>query len=169
MTTAHKRLARELQHIAGKGAVEGIIASPQLDGADLFTWDCCIAGPIDTPYEFGVYQGTMRFPRDYPMSPPQLRFSTEMWHPNIYPDGRVCISILHQPGDDPLQYEAADERWGPLQSVDKVLLSVASMLADPNGESPANVEAARELREDPVGYERRVRELAVKSLGGVIV
>src|SRR6266576_1651559 len=47
----------------------------------------------------------------------------------VYPDGNVCISILHTPGEDPLMYEQASERWSPVQSVEKVLLSVISMLA----------------------------------------
>ncbi|THH09899.1 hypothetical protein EW146_g8540 [Bondarzewia mesenterica] len=48
---------------------------------------------------------------------------------SVYPDGNVCISILHTPGDDPLMYEQASERWSPVQSVEKVILSVISMLA----------------------------------------
>ena len=47
----------------------------------------------------------------------------------VYPDGRVCISILYAPGDDPLGYESSAERWSPVQSVEKILLSVVSMLA----------------------------------------
>lgn len=47
----------------------------------------------------------------------------------VYPDGRVCISILHPPGDDPNQYESSSERWSPVQSIEKILLSVVSMLA----------------------------------------
>ena len=60
----------------------------------------------------------------------------------IYADGRICISILHPPGDDPMQYEDRSERWTPVQSIEKILISVTSMLAEPNYESPANVEAA---------------------------
>ena len=60
----------------------------------------------------------------------------------VYPDGKVCISILHPPGDDPSGYEHSSERWSPVQSVDKILLSVVSLLAEPNDESPANVDAA---------------------------
>ena len=59
----------------------------------------------------------------------------------MYPDGRVCISILHTPGDDPLGYETAAERWSPVQSIEKILLSVVSMMAEPNDESGANVDA----------------------------
>jgi len=47
----------------------------------------------------------------------------------VYADGRVCISILHAPGDDPMGYESSSERWSPVQSVEKILLSVVSMLA----------------------------------------
>ncbi len=61
--------------------------------------------------------------------------------PPVYPDGRVCISILHTPGDDPLGYETAAERWSPVQSIEKILLSVVSMMAEPNDESGANVDA----------------------------
>lgn len=53
----------------------------------------------------------------------------------VYPDGRVCISILHAPGDDPMGYESSAERWSPVQSVEKILLSVVSMLAGEPGPS----------------------------------
>lgn len=58
----------------------------------------------------------------------------------VYPNGLVCISILHPPGDDPMQYESASERWSPVQGVRSVLLSVLSMLAEPNIESGADIE-----------------------------
>jgi ubiquitin-conjugating enzyme E2 G2 len=60
----------------------------------------------------------------------------------VYKDGRVCISILHPPGDDPTGYETSAERWSPVQSVEKILLSVVSMLAEPNDESGAHLDAA---------------------------
>jgi len=60
----------------------------------------------------------------------------------VYPNGEVCISILHPPGEDPNRYETSDERWSPVQSIEKILISVMSMLAEPNDESPANIEAA---------------------------
>ena len=50
----------------------------------------------------------------------------------VYPDGNVCISILHT-GDDKTGYEQASERWSPVQSVEKVILSVISMLAGTSG------------------------------------
>ena len=70
-------------------------------------------------------------------------FKTKMWHPNIYDDGKVCISILHAPGVDAMNaLETAEERWRPILSAESVLLSVISMLNDPNIESPANLDAS---------------------------
>ncbi|KAJ1688628.1 hypothetical protein LUZ63_012783 [Rhynchospora breviuscula] len=60
--------------------------------------------------EGGYFTAIMSFPPDYPNNPPIVRFQSEMWHPNVYPDGKVCISILRPPGDDPNGYELASER-----------------------------------------------------------
>ena len=87
------------------------------------------------------------FPKDYPNNPPSVQFVSEMWHPNVYDDGKVCISILHSPGDDPLGYEQANERWSPVQTVETIMLSIISMLSSPNDESPANIDAAKQFRE----------------------
>ena len=75
--------------------------------------------------------------------PPAMTFRTKMWHPNIYPDGKVCISILHPPGEDNMNsQEKAEERWRPILGVESILISVISMLNDPNIESPANLDAS---------------------------
>ncbi|CAG8693512.1 11515_t:CDS:2 [Dentiscutata erythropus] len=87
------------------------ITAGPLNEESFFEWEALIAGPEGTPYE------------------------------GVYPDGMVCISILHPPGDDPNMYESSSERWSPVQSVEKILLSVVSMLAEPNDESGANIEA----------------------------
>ncbi len=66
----------------------------------------------------------------------------------MYPDGRVCISILHPPGEDKFnEKESADERWRPILGVEAILVSVMSMLHDPNDESPANIDAGVSVRE----------------------
>ncbi|OMJ24663.1 Ubiquitin-conjugating enzyme E2-18 kDa [Smittium culicis] len=70
-----------------------------------------------------------------------MKFTCPIFHPNVYPNGEVCISILHAPGEDPNQYESSAERWSPVQSVEKILLSVLSMIAEPNDESGANIDA----------------------------
>lgn len=86
-----------------------------------------------------------------------------MWHPNVFADGRVCISILHSAGDDPHGYESAAERWSPVQSVETIMISIISMLSSPNDESPANVDAAKEWREDRDAFKKRVSRLVRKS------
>nr|BAG53675.1 unnamed protein product [Homo sapiens]CAD38846.1 hypothetical protein [Homo sapiens] len=83
----------------------------------------------------------------------------------VYPDGRVCISILHAPGDDPMGYESSAERWSPVQSVEKILLSVVSMLAEPNDESGANVDASKMWRDDREQFYKIAKQIVQKSLG----
>ncbi|XP_015347623.1 ubiquitin-conjugating enzyme E2 R2 [Marmota marmota marmota] len=68
---------------------------------------------------FFSLQAHIKFPIDYPYSPPTFRFLTKMWHPNIYENGDVCISILHPPVDDPQSGELPSERWNPTQNVRK--------------------------------------------------
>lgn len=94
-----------------------------------------------------------------------MKFLCEIFHPNVYPNGEVCISILHPPGDDPNHYESASERWSPIQSTEMILISVMSMLAEPNDESPANVEAAKMWRERREEFEKVVREGVRRGLG----
>ncbi len=116
------------------------------DDSQLFTWRIYLEGPKGTMYEGGIFQLGMTFPRDYPMSPPELRFISDFWHPNVYTDGKVCISILHPPGEDEMSGELPEERWLPTQSVSTILLSVITLLSDPNFSSPANVDASVSLR-----------------------
>ncbi|XP_033728610.1 ubiquitin-conjugating enzyme E2 G2 isoform X3 [Pecten maximus] len=130
-------------------------------------------GPEDTCFEGGVFPARLTFPSDYPLSPPKMKFTCDIFHPNIYSDGRVCISILHAPGDDPMGYETSAERWSPVQSVEKILLSVVSMLADrnnfvipePNDESAANVDAAKTWRDDRQKFLEIAERTVRKSLG----
>lgn len=61
---------------------------------------------------------------------------------SVSKNGDVCISILHEPGEDRFGYEKPEERWLPIHTVETIMISVISMLADPNGDSPANVDAA---------------------------
>jgi hypothetical protein len=51
-----------------------------------------------------IYKATIKFPQDYPFHPPTFTFNKDFFHPNVYSDGRLCISILHPPGDDPMRY-----------------------------------------------------------------
>ena len=122
-------------------------------------------GPDDTPFEGGCFRAVLDFPRDYPLNPPKMRFTSNMWHPNIYPDGKVCISILHPPGDDPHnESETADLRWRPVLGVETILVSVISLLSDPNDNSPANIDAAVQWRDDFEGFKKQVKRLGRRSV-----
>ncbi|KAG2391807.1 hypothetical protein C9374_013292 [Naegleria lovaniensis] len=156
------RLAKELKELQ-KNPVEGFSAGLK-DENNLYEWDILIIGPPETLYEGGMFRAIMTFPEDYPNSPPKLQFTTPIWHPNIYSDGKVCISILHPPGEDEWGYEKASERWLPIHSVESILISVISMLSNPNDESPANLDAAKQWREDKEGYKKKVRRLVNDSI-----
>ncbi|KAI9183337.1 ubiquitin conjugating enzyme Ubc7/UbcP3 [Blastocladiella emersonii ATCC 22665] len=123
-----------------------------------------LSGPPGTDYEYGVFTATIKIPHDYPLNPPTMKFTTRMWHPNVYPDGTVCISILHAPGEDPNMYESSSERWSPVQSIEKILLSVTSMLAEPNDESGANIDASKMWRDDRAKFTAIVLDTVRESL-----
>ncbi|TKC43166.1 hypothetical protein EI555_007525 [Monodon monoceros] len=90
-----------------------------------------------------------------------MKFVTEIWHPNVDKNGDACISILHEPGEGKYGYEKPEEHWLPIHTVETITISVISMLPDPNGDSPANVDAAKEWREDRNGeFERKVARCA---------
>lgn len=81
----------------------------------------------------------------------------------VFQDGRVCISILHPSGEDPMSGERPEERWLPTQTVSTIILSVISILGDPNFSSPANVDASVEAKDRPEMYRKRVRKLVEKA------
>lgn len=145
-----------------RNPIEGFSAG-LVNDSNILQWQVTIMGPPDTLYEGGFFTATMTFPRDYPNKPPDVKFKSEMWHPNVYPDGRVCISILHDAGEDPMGYERASERWSPVQTVETIMLSIISMLSSPNDESPANIDAAKQFREDYPGFKKRVSKCVRKS------
>jgi len=157
-----KRLMTEYRELT-LHAPEGITAGP-ITEENFFEWEALIEGPQDTPYEGGIFPATLTFPKDYPLSPPTMKFKCTMFHPNVYADGTVCISILHA-GEDPLGYESAAERWSPVQSIEKILLSVVSMLAEPNDESGANIDACKVWRSNRDEYNRIVRRNVRVNLG----
>lgn len=78
---------------------------------NFFEWEAMITGPEGTCFEGGVFPAKLTFPPDYPLAPPKMQFTCEMYHPNIYPDGRVCISILHAPGMLTSFHFSRDNLW----------------------------------------------------------
>ncbi|XP_077903874.1 ubiquitin-conjugating enzyme E2 R2 isoform X3 [Ictidomys tridecemlineatus] len=186
MTSSQKALMLELKSLQEE-PVEGFRIT-LVDESDLYNWEVAIFGPPNTLYEGGYFkfsadtkslyvvlrmepgphtcQAHIKFPIDYPYSPPTFRFLTKMWHPNIYENGDVCISILHPPVDDPQSGELPSERWNPTQNVRTILLSVISLLNEPNTFSPANVDASVMFRKwrDSKGKDKEYAEIIRKQV-----
>ena len=157
-------LGRQLKQMqSGKDSLPGF--SVGLFDNNVYEWEVMLMINDDCKfYRGGFFLARLSFPTEYPLLPPKMKFETPIWHPNIYKNGEVCISILHPPEDDKYGYESASERWSPVQTPETILLSVLSMLEAPNDESPANVEAASMLREKPVEFRKRCRKCARDSL-----
>lgn len=163
-TSAAGLLGRQLKQMQSDKDIPGI--SCGLVDNNVFEWEVILMMSDECKYYGGgFFRAHLTFPQDYPMMPPKMKFETKIFHPNIYENGEVCISILHPPEEDKYGYESASERWSPVQSPETILLSVISMLSSPNDESPANVDAAKMWREDPKEFRKKCRRLVRESLG----
>ncbi|RDW70875.1 putative ubiquitin conjugating enzyme (UbcC) [Aspergillus mulundensis] len=131
---------------------------------NFFNWEIglIVLNP-DSLFYGGYFKASMKFPSNYPYSPPEFRFKRPLYHPNIYTDGKLCISILHSPGEDEMSGELASERWSPAQRVESVLISILSLLDDAEVSSPANVDASVLLRKNPESYKEMVRKCVEES------
>lgn len=155
-------LRRQLAELS-KNPIE-LVSVGLFDESNIYEWELILIGPDGTLYEGGFFQAKLVFPPEFPNMPPTMTFISEMWHPNVYEDGRVCISILHPPGEDAMNsQESAEERWRPILGVEQILVSVVSMLSDPNDESPANLDAAVMWRNDKEAFKKKVRQCVRKT------
>ena len=142
--TALKRIQREILDLQ-KAPVPGVSAGPESQDS-IFNWCATIFGPENTPFEGGVFYLKVRFPANYPFSPPRLQFTTKIYHPNINEDGGICLDILKETA------------WSPALNIGQVLLSLISLLPQPNADDPLVIEAAKLYKNDRVKYEKTVRE-----------
>merc|ERR1711959_707085 len=143
------RLLGDLKEIQ-RNPTDGASAAPTNEES-LFVWNATIFGPSDTPWEGGIYSLRLTFCDEYPDKPPKVRFTTKMFHPNVYPDGTLCLDIIQN-------------KWSPVYSVSSILTSIQSLLCDPNCASPANAESAELFNRDRKAYNRKVRRCAEDSL-----
>ncbi|KAJ1929473.1 Ubiquitin-conjugating enzyme E2 2 [Tieghemiomyces parasiticus] len=141
-TPTRRRLMRDFKRLQ-QDPPSGVSGSPHPD--NIMVWDAVIFGPEDTPFEDGIFKLRLTFDETYPNKPPNVRFVTRMFHPNVYASGELCLDILQN-------------RWSPTYDVSSILTSIQSLLHDPNPNSPANSEAAQLYRENRKEYLRRVAE-----------
>jgi ubiquitin-conjugating enzyme E2 A len=119
----------------------GINASPHSD--NILLWNAIIFGPENTVWDGGIFKLRMEFTEKFPHEAPKVIFLTPMFHPNIYANGNICLDILQN-------------NWSSAYDASNILISIQSLLADPNPNSPANSEAAKLYVEDRREYNRRV-------------
>jgi ubiquitin-conjugating enzyme E2 A len=146
-SSAKRRLINDFKRFE-KEESNGIFASPLND--DVLTWEAVIFGPDDSPWEGGTFKLLLEFSEEYPTKPPSIKFLTNMYHPNIYADGKICLDIL-------------TNQWSPIYDVHTVLTSIQSLLSDPNPDSPANAEAARLYTENVQEYYKKVKDCVENS------
>jgi len=157
---AQKRLMQELVPLQKEKWV-----NIETDDSNLFRWrlGLWVVNP-DSVWHGAYLRAEMRFPSDYPYQPPTFRFLTRnIYHPNVYSDGNLCISILHRPGDDAQSGEQASERWNVLHGVESVVRSVLLLMDDPEINSPANVDAGIMYRDARKEYDARAKETVANT------
>ena len=140
--TSVRRLTKELQEIR-KDPPLNISAGPIND--NLFEWEAVLLGPTETPYEGGVFILNIHIPLDYPMKPPNILFKTKIYHPNINSTGSICLDILKS-------------NWSPSLTLSKLLLSICSLLNDPNCDDPLVPDIAKECKHNNPLFIKNAKE-----------
>lgn len=121
--------------------IPGITAFP--NDENMTRWTATIEGPSDTPYESLTFKLNMEFSTNYPYSPPTVTFRTPIYHPNVDFSGRICLDILK-------------DKWSAIYNIGSVLLSLQSLLGEPNNASPLNAQAAELWGSDMKEFKRLV-------------
>jgi ubiquitin-conjugating enzyme E2 I len=117
----------------------------RLNKMDLFHWECGMPGPNTDLYRDSYYTLALAFTNNYPFDPPVVRFDHPVYHPNVFPEGHVCLDILKC-------------RWKPSMNIMQILTGVQQLLAAPNTSSPANTSCCKVYIKDKGEYMRKVRE-----------
>jgi len=131
-----------------------------------FVWDIILFGSVDTIFEGGIFKAQLSFPKEYPNRAPEFKFITQIPHPNFYKNGKVCISILHE-GVDEFKYESVSERWMPSHSVSTILMSIATLFTSPNLESPADIDASLEWKNNWNSYKNKIYKLVALTQNNI--
>jgi len=147
MSTNNKRLTKELMEIQKEPPVN---CSAGMADDCINKWNATIIGPEKTPYEGGAFNLTIDFPKEYPFKPPKVKFETRIFHPNINEYGNICLDILN------------NKNWSPALTVSKLLLSISSLLSDPNPDDPLDIRAARIYKKSKDEYFEMARAYTLK-------
>ncbi len=142
-----RRLRKELLAMTETSTSDSqnLVYSVSPVGDDLFKWEGYIFGPAGSPYQGGAFKIKLDFPIDYPFKPPKLLLLTKIYHPNVGAKGYICLDIL-------------TDKWSPALDIVKVLISLTSLLTDPNPDDPLEPISANVLKTDKKEFERQARE-----------
>ncbi|KAL4063703.1 ubiquitin-conjugating enzyme/RWD-like protein [Scleroderma yunnanense] len=140
-TMTMKRIHREIADVK-KEDLGAITLTPTPDS--LYRWKGTIPGPQGSPYEGGLFNVDIQLGADYPFSAPKVTFATRIYHMNISEKGGICIDILKQ-------------NWSPALSLFKVMLSLSSLLTDPNPQDPLVPSIATEYMRNRQQHDRTAR------------
>ena len=143
MTTL--RIKRELDNLI-KDPPCNCSAGPEDD--DIYNWTATLMGPTGSVYEGGVFKLSIIFPSNYPFKPPRVKFVTQIYHMNINSSGGICLDILK-------------ENWSPALTISKVLLSISSLLTDPNPDDPLVPDIADKYVKSRVEHDISAREWTI--------
>ncbi|BDA50956.1 Ubiquitin-conjugating enzyme E2 T [Coccomyxa sp. Obi] len=141
------RMAREIKLLTTEPP-PGVCAWPNNDRYDELSAQ--IQGPKGSVYEKGVFTLSVHIPPRYPFEPPQLRFITPVYHPNIDDGGRICLDILNMPPKG---------AWRPALNISTVLASIGLLLADPNPEDGLMTEVAAEYKLNRAAFDMKARQM----------
>lgn len=149
-TTLNRRLMYESSEMRSKPP-ENCSAGPE---GDLLThWKGSIIGPSGSPFAGGLFKLDIVFPPNYPFNAPHVKFETPVYHPNINKNGAICLDILK-------------DQWSPALTISKVLLSICSLLTDPNPNDPLEPDIARLYKDNKAQYEITARQWTQKYASG---
>ena len=140
---ATQRLKRELVRLQ-TDPPPGIAAYLSDDNDDLSKWTAQITGPVDSPFEGTIFNISMIIPSRYPMEPPVCQFTSPIpYHPNIDEAGRICLDTLKRPPTG---------LWSPAVNLTVVLLSLQSLLQEPNPDDGLLPDVSRLYRDNRQGW-----------------
>lgn len=142
----NKRLLKEISEMKENPNTE-CSAGPKGDQLNL--WTATIFGPKETPYEGGVFNLEIKFTKEYPFRPPFVRFITPIYHCNINSSGGICLDILKQ-------------NWSPALTISKLLISISSLLSEPNPSDPLVPHIAKLYKENKIVHDANAKEYTLK-------
>ncbi|KAK6464629.1 ubiquitin-conjugating enzyme/RWD-like protein [Scheffersomyces coipomensis] len=134
-----KRISKELEEC--RQDVQSGVTLELNSESDLTNLTGYFKGPPGTPYQGGVFQVDIVIPKEYPFKPPQMKFATKIYHPNISSvTGAICLDILK-------------DAWTPILTLKSSLISLQSLLQSPEPNNPQDAEVAKHYLANHKGFE----------------